>query len=338
MGHGQDAPQPTEQPQGAETDTVMGSRKIGDLRLERLPGALQRKEYMAGLRVLVLGESYNFICREAVRQDAARVVQLLDAPPAQPRESRAFRHVEIREGDLSALGSERFDVIFLPEAQSRTDLQGFLRSIADHLRPKAVLVMECALSSSATGIEWTLCSDAESARRYPSTRLLETVLLEDYALRRVGRGVLSNPDRMPQALYHCTPLQSTALLIAGKSGHGKSNLLRHFNPVDFPAISTDHFLSRLAKGKIQPDTALVGRIRAEIGEDVANWGKVGRMIAAEPALVDSFCRLLITTCPLEARIFILEGEILRHENLAGALVTLLKENNIRVWTAMPASG
>ena len=305
--------------------------------LERLPDAAQRKAPLQGQKVLVLGTAYAPLCRDAVKQGAAKVV-LLHAENEEPTAYvQTAEGVEVLAGDLDALGAERFDVIFLPHAQERADLGRFLDRLSHLLRPKGVLILEVACHRSASAMQWRVVTDEAGTRRYPSYGLIKTILLRDWAFRRVGTGVLSNGDDMTQMIFHCTPLQPTALIITGMSGHGKSNLLRFFDPKSFPAISTDSFLSQLARNKGNSECALVRRIKAEIGSKPANWGLVGRMIAADGQLTEAFCATLVASCPLEARLFILEGEILRHDILSERLTQHLNAQNVRVWKAMPSA-
>lgn len=313
---------------------IMQDRRIKNLRLERLYRAKQRKAPMQDQHVLVLGAEYDFVCVEAVRQQAARVVFLGDA---ETLDRTSVTGVEILPPDLSAISGESFDAIFLPHAHKRTNLGSFLGRVATLLRPKGVLVMECACSLSTNSSEWTVIKDQEAKRRYPSIQLLETVLLQDFAVRRVGKGALSNDDNIPHIVVHCSLLQATAMIITSKSGYGKSNLLRLFNPRDFPAISTDNFLSHLNKGKALPDRPLSKRIQAEIGDGPADWGLIGRMIAAEPALIEEFCAALVDICPVEARIFIVEGEVLRHDDVLTRLTAHLNAQNVRVWKTSPSA-
>ena len=289
---------------------------------------------MEGQKVLVLGAEYDFVCAEAVQQKAARVVLLSDSPTL---DLSMMTGVEIMPPELNALGGETFDAIFLPQAHARSDLSAFLDQIARLLRPKGVLVMECACSVSTQSSEWAVMGEENVARRYPSLQLLETVLLQDFAVRRLGKGVLRNPDDIPQFVLHCGPLAATALVITGRSGHGKSNLLRFFNPRDFPAIATDNFLSRLHKGKVLPGSSLSNAIQTEVGKGSADWGKVGRMIADRPDLIEELCALLVQTCPLEAHIFIVEGELLRHDAILKRLTAHLSARNVRVWTVTPGA-
>lgn len=313
---------------------VMQDKRINALKLERLYRAKQRSAPMEGQNVLVLGAEYDFACIEAVRQKAACVVFLGDSGTL---DRAKMTGVEIMPPELSAVAGKTFDAIFLPQAHARPDLGAFLDQIARLLRPKGVLVMECACSSSTQASEWAVMGEESAARRYPSIHLLETVLLRDFAVRRLGKGVLRNPDDIPQFVLHCSPRAATALVITGRSGHGKSNLLRCFNPRDFPAISTDNFLSRLNKGKMLPGNALSKAIQTEVGKGSADWGKVGRMIADRPDLIEEFCALLVETCPLEAHIFIVEGEILRHDTILTRLTAHLSARNVRVWTTTAAA-
>ena len=304
--------------------------RIGHLRLERLYHAGQRNAPMEDQHILVLGADYAFVCDEAVRQKAASVVLLTQEIASSPDDG-----IERLSGDLTVLADRRFDAIFLPQAHSCPDLRALLDQLKTFLRPKGVVILEIACAKSGTGLQWTVIEDETSQRRYPTAQLLDKLLLQDFAIRKVGKGVLRNDDKIGQTIYHCTPMQSTAVIITGKSGHGKSNLLRFFNAEGFPSVSTDTFLSRLNKSNTGSENSLAARIRAEIGDASPDWGQVGRMIAATPDLTEVFCEALVATCPLEARIFLLEGEILRHEAVAECLTRRLNRHDVRVWAMTP---
>ena len=317
-------------------ETSMGDPRIRNFKLERLPGAGRRKTHLKGQRVLVLGAEYHFVCSEAARQGAARIVFLTKDGLTENVQFSESDRVEIVQGDLSSVSGVTFDAVFLPNAQACNDLAGTVARIAELLDRRGVLLIECGSVGSEGRAHWTFAGPPDAKRRYPSVSLLENIILEDFAVRRVGKGVLSNDDKVKQMILHCTPMETTALVITGKSGHGKSNLLRFFKPSDFPSISTDDFLSRLARATGDAQGNLSHRISEEIGGGEANWGIVGRMIASDVELTDEFCAALIDTCPLEARIFILEGEILRHENIMTRLTKQLKKKHVRVWRAMPS--
>lgn len=334
--HGTDTDPPTDSPTSpAARETTMTRPRMQNFSLERLPGAAQRKTPMQDQRILVLGAAYDFVCLEAVQQGAAKVVLLLeDSAPIEP-DAQTFEGVETRTGDLSALGAERFDAIFLPHAEGRADLGRFLSRISEYLRPKGVMIVECSCNPSSSALQWSIIEDAASHRRYPSYGLLKGVLFQDYAFRKVSNGVLPKRDGMTQMMFHLTPAQSTALIITGQSGHGKSNLLRAFGPAHFPSLSTDSFLSRMWKDKENPGSNINKRIAAEIGDKAANWGEIGLMIASDAALTEEFCAVITESCPLEARVFLLEGEILRHDVLLDRLTMHLNARNVRVWAVTP---
>ncbi|TVR49524.1 MAG: hypothetical protein EA386_01930 [Rhodobacteraceae bacterium] len=287
---------------------------------------------MKDRHVLVLGSDYAFVCHEAVHQRAARVVLLTEAKNGASPEMEG---VETLSGDLTVLEDATFDVVFFPQAHERKDLGEVLTRLKALLRPKGVLVLEVACNTTGAAIQWAVIGDGPSRRRYPSARLLEMVLLKDFAIRRVGQGVLRNDDNVAQTIFHCSLLQGTALLISGRSGRGKSNLLRLFKSEDLPTVSTDTILWQLYMTEGAPERSLSARIQAEIGDGPTFWGRVGQMIVADPELTEAFCHLLLETCPLEARAFVLEGEILRHEVLAQRLTALLDAHNVRVWAVTP---
>ncbi len=314
----------------------MGDPRIRNFKLERLPGAGRRVTHLKGQRVLILGADYHFLCSEAARQGAARTVFLTQDDLTQKTQFSDSDRVEIVQGDLDSISGDSFDAVFLPNAQTRNDLGGTVARIAELLDRRGVLLIECGCVGSEGRAQWTSAGPSDAKRRYPSVSLLEDIILADFAVRRVGKGVLSNEDEVGQMIFHCTPMETTALVITGKSGHGKSNLLRFFNPSDFPSISTDGFLSRLARARGDAQSNLSRRISEEVGAGEPNWGVVGRMIASDLELTDEFCAALIDTCPLEARIFILEGEILRHDTIMTRLTKQLKKKHVRVWRAMPS--
>ncbi|MGY6695572.1 MAG: hypothetical protein ACXIUW_06015 [Roseinatronobacter sp.] len=302
--------------------------------LMRLPGAGQRKAPLQDQHILVLGQAYEFVCHDAVNQKAAQVVLLLDDTSESAPEAQILQNIDIRTGELSELGQDRFDVIFLPHAQSRANLGQFLATLTHYLRPKGVVILECSCNPS-NAQQWSVVEDGISRRRYPSYGLLKGALFQDYAFRKVSGGVLPKRDGMTQMMFHLTPAQSTALIIAGHSGHGKSNLLRAFEPAYFPSLALDSFLSRMWKDKENPGSNINKRIAAEIGDKTADWGHVGMMIASDSVLTEEFCALISDSCPMEARVFIVEGELLRHEVIMDRLTAHLNARNVRVWAVTP---
>ena len=64
-----------------------------------------------------------------------------------------------------------------------------------------------------------------------------------------------------------------------------------------------------------------------------NFGTIGQVVAAE--CPKEFVDLILAEAPIEADIFCIEGEILRHAAIQQELAKRLREQNIKPWLVSP---
>lgn len=324
-------------PSGTERDSTSTSPiRLERLKLERLPGAKRRPAALHGLSVLDLGCDDGSLCLEAVRQGARRVVGIERDRDRLEIARRAVPDAEFRHGSWWDMPDETFDAIFfLSLLHYEQEPKRLLSRIVERLNPRGVLILECGHLGDSGARRWKTVRRSDGVRRYPTLGLLTDDLLGDYAVRRIGPGTRKADDKMPRCLFHCTPRRPTAMIVTAPSGHGKSNLaylLRHAN---IPGIATDELLSRLSKDDDYAWRPLAAAIRQIVGNEKPNWGAVGRIIAEDPGLVAELCETIIGEIPVEAPIFTIEGEVLRHKAVQDRLGAELRKRSIRPWISQP---
>lgn len=309
---------------------------LGRLRLNRLPGAKTRLAPMEALSVLHLGCGDGSLCLEAITQGAKRVVGVeRDSENVKLARERA-PGAAIFQGTWRDFPEETFDVIFLLSLMHYDkDPKSLFSQIKNRLNPNGVLVLECGYVGDRMTRRWQPIRRREGCHRYPTVRLLLEDLLSDFAVRRMEPRSKTPGDSVLRSVFHCTPRRPTAMIITAPSGHGKSNFVSHFSRVNIPGISTDQLLSRLYKDKDYSWRPISEVIRNIVGVEHPNWGAVGRVIADDPELTSELCDTIISEIPIEAAIFTIEGEVLRHETVLAQLRTELTKRAVRPWIAQP---
>jgi len=315
------------------TGASKSKEKLAALRLERLPRKDRKAIPLKGKTVLDLGCNEGFFCAEAVRQGATRVVGIdANAELIGSARARCSEATFIRSSWWD-IPKERFDVIFFLSAiHYEKEQKRFLNKLLDHLNPGGVLVLECGVFNVHGAREWRAVKRPNDAvRRYPTRELLINDLLSGYATLLVGKSIMQKGDPVPRLVYHCTPRRSTALLVSGKGGSGKTNLARSFARKDVPTYGTDSTLTRLLGDEYLSWHPLAVRLKETFPKTRRiHLGEVSLFIV-EQKLEDDLCDLFISEIPGECELFCVEGEVLRHPTVLAALQKRLRKMNIRHW-------
>jgi hypothetical protein len=199
-----------------------------------------------------------------------------------------------------------------------------------------VLVLECGAMNEPGVRAWRTIKRWDGVKRYPTLDYLRIDLLQDYAVRPVGRSVDQQGDPVRRYVYHCTPHAPIAMIIGGHSKQGKTNLSFQFETKGVPAYPTDVILKKLIIDEDQRWRPLSQALTGHFG---TNWpldiSKLGAYIAEKNNLVDELCTLIADEAPVEVKMFIIQGEVLRHPAVQQSLKAKLSAKRVRPWLVSP---
>ena len=310
--------------------------KLAALKLQNLWG--HRSDDTAplyGKSVLDLGCNEGFFCGEALRQGASRVVGIDQSQTWIDKAKARFPEAEFRKASWWALKDEKFDVILLLSAiHYEPNQKALLRKLASHLTPNGVLILECGVYGTDHRKQWTSVGRWDGEKRYPSLALLRDDLLSDYGVRFIGGSVTQAGDPVPRYVFHCTLRRPDAIIISGRSHDGKTSLRNAFLGRGIVGYDSDSLLIRLLTAADRANHPLAVDLRKKFAGHKSvseHLGQVGEYIAKND-LADQFARTVCREVPADAGLFIIEGEIFRHDIVHDALVRELDAIGVRAWS------
>ncbi len=310
--------------------------KLKALQLQRLgqPGAAKP---LAGLSVLDLGCNEGFFCLHALKMGAERVVGVEQSKRVVQAARKRCPEAEFIHGSWWSLPDERFDIIlFLSAIHYEPEQKALLQKLKTHLKPGGHLVLECGVASEPGARTWHTVARGDGVFKYPTRDLLVYDLLSDYSVRPQGRSVKQAGDPVNRFIFHCAPKQPTAILISGQSRSGKSNLSFDLIKRDIPTFTTDTMLSRVLSGRRYDWSPVAQVLRKKFGKKgPQNLGRVAEYMVRK-RLGEAFAELIAAEVPVEAELFSIQGEALRHQSLCRPLVNRLEARGVRVWIMQPA--
>jgi hypothetical protein len=309
------------------------AEKLTALRLQLLPNAHSEAMPLQGLSVLDLGCNEGFFCGEALRQGARRVVGIDQSKNFLERAKVRFPEARFIRGSWWDLPNEKFDVIlFLSAIHYEPKQRALLEKLAQHLTPTGVLVLECGVVQGQ-GKTWQAVKRADDIRRYPTFPMLLRELLKPYAGRLMGASVMQGGDPVPRYVFHCPLRRSMALIVAGSGRSGKSTLAFDLEERNIPLVRTDRLLGGLLNDKRYGFSPVAEVVQALPRTSPPHYGVLGTSVAAQ--CPKEFVDVLMREAPLEADLFCIEGEILRHAAVSRELVRRLRAQGILPWLVSP---
>ena len=163
-----------------------------------------------------------------------------------------------------------FDRILLASAlHYAKDPRALLEDLRARLAPGGVLILEAGVSPEHHSAMVTVVREGD-IRPFPTMIYLRTVLLDGFAVRRVGASVRQAGDPVPRSVFHCTRRQPVALVVSGASGVGKSSLGLLLQR-DHRVIETDVILGQLRRNGLLAEWPHV--------EDLVSGASVGGLNA-----------------------------------------------------------
>jgi SAM-dependent methyltransferase len=302
--------------EGEHGDSLSGEK----LRRLRLPD-------LKGRSFLDIGCNEGFFCKHAVKVGAKRVLGI-DSNKAIIEMARLRTpEAEFICASWWDLPDEKFDYILFSSAihYEKKQLE-LLEYICNHLNDNGKLILECGISGDNE--HWTTIQRHDGILRYPSFNYLTKYLLRSYATTEMGRSVDQKGDPVPRYVFHCARKKSVALLISGKSGSGKTVLTNLFKMHMVCTYRLDGLFYRLIMSENPPKNR-IGIFVRENG-DVMQLDVLSRKIISS-GLVSEFVSLIHEELPLEADLFVVEGEAMEHSEIASSLIELLNKSGVISW-------
>lgn len=289
---------------------------------------------LKGKSVLDIGCNEGFFCVEAVKQGASRVVGIDFSEKFINLAKQRCPEAEFHKATWWELPDERFDVIFFLSAiHYEPRQQELLTKLLNHLTPDCVLILECGVSPK-NGIQesWMTIARWDADRRYPDIAFLQNILLKGYSSRIVGHSVMQDGDPIPRVVLHCRSKKPTAILVGGYSHAGKTSIAGTLRNAELSLYQTDITINRLMSDTNIASKPLAKLLQAIFANRPAlNYAEIGNYIV-ENGHLNEFLTFLMSELPMEADNFIVEGEILRHDEVMAALSERLKEVGVRAWS------
>jgi SAM-dependent methyltransferase len=291
---------------------------------------------LEGLSVLDIGCNEGFFCIEAIKQGATRVVGIDQSKKFVESARQRCPAATFIQASWWELPEETFDVIFFLSAiHYEPDQRRLLERLRLTLKPGGVLILECGVATNQSGSRWYTVTRADGPKRYPTESLLKNELLRNYAVRFVGPSVKQSGDPVPRYVYYCWNKDCTALLIAAPGGRGKSNLADEMERRGVPTYHTDSMLFRLVTDPNYSWSPLQSVLTKEYGPSGPfDWGKVA-IFLLEQNLQGELAEVVASECSVEAELFCIEGDVLRHPSILQGVVERLTKKNVRSWVISP---
>ena len=306
--------------------------KLEALQLDKLPNRSDRSAPLEGMSVLDIGCNEGFFCNEAKRLGAARVLGIDKSKEWISRARNRFPDIEFMDADWWSIPDERFDVIlFLSAVHYERDQKKLFDKLIEHLTEDGVLVLECGVVRNMETARWTVVSRAIGDRpKFPTKKLLEEGLLSSYATRSVGPSVGQKGDPIARYVFHCQRKMSTVIIVGGATRQGKSILSAYFAGRGTPKYSTDEFLPRALNDEQVLGEKAHRQLNQASERTQMNLASLGEYIIRHN-LAEQICEAILEELPIELPYLLLEGEFLRHPEVAKIVEEGLKAKAVRVW-------
>lgn len=266
---------------------------------------LQLPADMRGMRFLDIGCNEGFFCNIAAERHASVVGIDIDEKAIEAARTRYGRpEITFLKQSWKALPEGPFDVVLWASAMHyEPDPKAVLQQILSRLTPSGLLILECGVvhQPGKTMIQENRPNDT---RWYPTIQLLEDVIFQDVAFRRVAGWEAPKWDRVPRTVFHCKRALPLVLLIRGRSRRGKTFLAARLSSIADKRFSTDRVVEFTLSSEFTHG-ALQQHFR---GADMNDLESLYHSID-EAGLTDDYAKHLTSQVAASDRIVVIEGYI-----------------------------
>jgi hypothetical protein len=316
----------------------IGSRPITDtsakaisaiLRFDRL-GAQSGGRPFQNLAVLDGVCRSGDICLEALAFGAASVTGLCRSRQVAEAAKAECPQGTFIDGSWQQLPLAKFDVVVLScdDDTELPDKAGF-RRLEQCLTANATLILRCVVvRDGVQSSGWRTKTINGKPVRVPVNRHLIENVLACYDVRQLNREAVELDSQLQRIVLHCFKREHVAILIAGKSNIGKSNLARLLRQRNIPCYSTDELLVRLVNSEKYKMSGKLDKL-LEQKFSAGNLAVVSHFIEKND-LAEPFSELIASECPREFPMFVIEGEALNHPGIFEQACKKLRKNNLQI--------
>jgi SAM-dependent methyltransferase len=313
---------------------------LNALALDDIARRLNRdvRKAFEGFSVLDVGCNEGYFCVDALKRGALRVTGI-DSNSSFIEQARSrcpqgtFLHT-----NWWNIPDEQYDIIyFLSTMHYEPNAKGLFEKFRQHLTPNGTFVLECGVvpSSGVGKKSWHIVQRWDGPKRYPTSELLINDLLSGFAVRPIGPSVGQVGDPVPRFVYHCQLKRATALLIYGRSGHGKTVLGTGLEERGIPSFAIDALLIYLWRDSRYEWRKIAQALRKQYPDHTQpDWSAAARFIV-ENNLSSELAEIIVAECPIGCDIFSIQGEALINDSIRNAVISGLRQRNIKPWLIMP---
>lgn len=287
---------------------------------------------LQGKSVLDIGCNEGFFCKYAIDNGASRVVGIDQNDRVIKKAIKNAPGADFICDSWWNIPDEKFDVIFFLSAIHYEKTQDKLLSfLLQHLTRDGILILECGVIDSDF-MHYISVQRHDGVFRYPTIKYLVNILLKDYSVSLMNKSIFQTGDPIERFVFHCSPLKTTFLLVYGKSRVGKTFLTSQFGQISGAATySLDQFFDRILHSENVPQNKLTEFIQKKC--DMMRLDACGIEII-QNSLENILSEYVLTEIPAEAKVCILEGEVLAHPEFRLAISSELKKIG-PVWEISP---
>lgn len=277
-------------------------------------------------RFLDLGCNAGFFCKHAVEQGASKVVGVDRHQPTLDEAAKNVPQAQFINADWMEIDEQEFDVIIcLSSFHYAKDPSRLLQKIHNMLAPGGVFVFEGGIVASNKAL-WMPVTRGKKHEMFPTRPLWETVLLKDFAFRRMGRSVDQKGDPLPRWVYHCRKKQPQWLILSGETMQGKSTFVRSFDPGTI--LSMDWVLGQFSKNDYYIGSPVIKKFKQDL-KATPSIRKVINQLTS-PDEVQEIAKHLFQFFPREMNL-VIEGYAFSNALFRDAFITCAKRQGIRIW-------
>ena len=284
---------------------------------------------LKGKRFLDIGCNEGFFCGEALRQGATRVVGMDKGKKFIEAARKIYPEAEFFEQSWDTLPNEQFDVIIMLSAlhyeKSPRDL---MKRIYDRLAPGGVFVLEYGCIMGGQQKYWVEVPRGVGVVKYPTLPLLRDHILEDFALRVVGRSVDQPGDPQPRYVFHCKRKKTNYIIASGAPNTGKTNLGIDLGHAGVANVRIDQLLIEQSRRAVKlADKTLDAYIRTMDHNKINVWVDSIKEID----MAGRLALFLANALPNECDVVYAEGYVFSNPFVLAEFKKVMEGRDARVW-------
>ena len=300
------------------------SDSSGKLNAIKLPN-LQGKSF------LDIGCNEGFFCGEALRQGASRAVGIDKGARFIAAAKEYYPEAEFYEQSWDTLPEGPFDVIIMLSAlHYEKRPRDLMKRIYDRLSPNGVFILEYGCVIGGQQKCWVEVPRGVGVVKYPTLPLLRDHIMEDFAIRMVGRSVDQPGDPQPRYVFHCTKKTTNYIIAGGPPNLGKTTLGIDLGHAGVANVRTDQLLIEQSRRAVKlADRQLDDYLKTLDHNRINVW--VDNI--KDDDMAKRLAQFLFNALPSECDVVYAEGYVFSNPLVFAHFKQIMKQENARLWHA-----